>query len=208
MTELVFGLVTSYGIAIILGMTFLSCLAVPLPSSFVMLAGGAFAASGDLSGWQVLASAFCGAVLGDQLGFELGRLGGTPLLTWLKRAPRRAVILGRSGILIDRWGGSAVFFTRWALSPLGPYVNPLAGALGMARLRFMAFGIAGEVVWVTIYVGLGYLFSSNIVWLAELAGNTVGLVTAGSISVLLGYFLWPRLAGSTRTRMRSQAHRS
>lgn len=194
MTDFVFGLVASYGIAIILGITFLSCLAVPVPSSFVMLAGGAFVASGDLRGWQVLAAAFCGAVLGDQLGFELGRLGGASLLTRLKRAPRRALVLGKSGSLIDRWGGSAVFFTRWALSPLGPYVNPLAGALGMARLRFMAFGIAGEAVWVTIYVGLGYLFASNIVWLAELAGNTVGLITAGSISVLLGYNLWRRLA--------------
>lgn len=194
MTDLVFGLVASYGIVIILGITFLSCLAVPVPSSFVMLAGGAFIASGDLTGWHVLAAAFCGAVLGDQLGFELGRLRGTSLLTRLDRSPRRALVLGKSRNLIGRWGGIAVFFTRWALSPLGPYVNPLAGALGMARLRFMAFGIAGEVLWVAIYVGLGYLFASNIVWLAELAGNTVGLVTAGSTSVLLGYFLWRRLA--------------
>jgi membrane protein DedA with SNARE-associated domain len=64
-----------------------------------------------LAARQVLASAFCGAVLGDQLGFELGRLGGTPLLTWLKPAPRRAMVLGKPGRLIDRWCGSAVFFT-------------------------------------------------------------------------------------------------
>ena len=51
LTDLVFSLVASHGIVIILGITFLSCLAVPVPSSFVMLAGGAFVNSGDLMGW-------------------------------------------------------------------------------------------------------------------------------------------------------------
>jgi len=194
MTDLVFGLVASHGIVIILGITFLSCLAVPVPSSFVLLAGGAFVASGDLTGWQVLVAALAGAVLGDQVGYEVGRHGGPALLAWLERAPHRALVVSRSRGLIDRWGGSAVFFTRWALSPLGPYVNPMAGALGMARLRFIAFGIAGEAVWVMIYVGLGYLFASNIDLLADVAGNAVGIITAGSISGLLGYLLWRRLA--------------
>jgi membrane protein DedA with SNARE-associated domain len=194
MTDLLFGLVASHGIAIILGITFLSCLAVPVPSSFVMLAGGAFVSSGDLTGWQVVAAAFGGAVLGDQLGYEVGRRGGAPLLARLERSPRRAQVLNRSRGLIDRWGGSAVFLSRWAMSPLGPYVNPLAGALGMGRLRFVASDWAGEAVWVTIYVGLGYFFASNIVWLAELAGNLMGFVTAGGVTVLLGLFLWRRRA--------------
>jgi len=156
LTDLVFSLVASHGIVIILGITFLSCLAVPVPSSFVMLAGGAFVNSGDLTGWQVVLAAFGGAVLGDQLGYEIGRFGGAPLLARLRRSSARARVLSRSRGLIDRWGGRAVFLTRWAISPLGPYVNPLAGALGMGRLRFAAFGWAGEAVWVTIYVGLGY----------------------------------------------------
>ena len=139
-------------------------------------------------------AAFGGAVLGDQLGYEIGRFGGAPLLARLRRSSARARVLSRSRGLIDRWGGRAVFLTRWAISPLGPYVNPLAGALGMGRLRFAAFGWAGEAVWVTIYVGLGYLFAGNIVWLAGLAGNLMGLVTAGCVTVLLGLFLWRRLA--------------
>ncbi len=64
----------------------------------------------------------------------------------------------------------------------------------MRRLRFAAFVWAEKAVWVTIPVGPGYLFASNIVWLAELAGNLSGIVTAGSVTVLLGLFLWRRLA--------------
>ena len=86
-----------------------------------------------------------------------------------------------------------MFFTRWALSSLGPYVNPLAGRWAWRGCASWPWGSQARL-WVGIYVGLGNLFASNIVWLAELAGNTVGLVTAGSISVLLGYFLCRRLA--------------
>jgi len=80
------------------------------------------------------------------------------------------------------------------LSPPGPYVNPLAGALGMGRLRFVVFAWVGEALWVAIYVALGYMFASKIAGLAELTGNLMGLVTAGSVTLLLGVVLWRRLA--------------
>ena len=69
--EIAFGLVAAYGLVIILLATYLSCLAVPVPTAFVMLAGGAFAASGDLALMDVLLAALTGALIG---GFILGRL--------------------------------------------------------------------------------------------------------------------------------------
>ena len=193
-TDLFFSLVASQGIAIIFSVTILASLAVPVPGSFVVLAGGAFVNSGDLTGWQVVGAAFAGAALGDQIGYEIGRLGGVPLLTRLGQTPARAELFNRSRSLIERWGGSAVFMTRWGLSPLGPHVNPLAGALGMGRLRFVVFALIGEALWVAIYVALGYMFASNIAGLAELTGNLIGSVTAGTITLLLGVVLWRRLA--------------
>jgi membrane protein DedA with SNARE-associated domain len=193
MSELLFGLVSSYGIGIIGVVTFLSCLALPVPSSFVMLAGGAFVASGDLVGWQVVASALAGAILGDQLGYHLGRFGGPTLIERVERAPRRAALVGRGRGMIDRWGGVGVFFTTWAMSPLGPYVNVLAGALGMRRARFTFFDTVGEAIWVAVYVGLGFGFASQVSLLADLATNAVGFLTAGTVAALLGLYLWSRI---------------
>jgi membrane-associated protein len=207
MTDALFELVASHGVLIVTVITFLSCLAMPVPSSFVMLAAGAFVASGDLVGWQVISGALGGAVLGDQTGYELGRRGGAPLLARLNRAPARARILRRARGLLDRWGGGAVFLTRWAMSPLGPYVNPMAGALGMSRPRFATYAIAGEVVWVSLYVGLGFLFGANLNQIAELVGSAVGLLTAGGITLLLGALLWERRKNGRHRNARQGAGR-
>ena len=68
MTELIFELLAGYGVAIVFIVTFLSCFALPIPSSLLMLASGGFAATGDLSLMAVGLSAFGGAVLGDNSG--------------------------------------------------------------------------------------------------------------------------------------------
>jgi membrane-associated protein len=192
MSDTLFGLVASHGLAVIFAMTFLSCLALPVPSSFVMLAGGAFVASDDLVLWQVLAAAFAGAVLGDQLGYHAGRWGGPALIARLEAQPRRAAVVARARAVLGRWGGTGVFFTTWAASPLGPYVNALAGALGMGRWRFTVADTVGEAIWVALYVGLGFLFASRIGELAELASNAVGFVTAASVALVLGLLLLGR----------------
>ena len=80
MTDWFLGLVPVYGLWLIAVVTFASCLALPMPASIVMLAAGGFAASGDLVLWQVMATAVLGAIAGDQLGFSIGRVGGTTLV--------------------------------------------------------------------------------------------------------------------------------
>lgn len=193
MTEIAFGLVASYGIALILAATYLSCLGLPVPTSFVMLAGGAFVASGDLSAANVLAAALAGAVLGDQTGYHLGRIGGTALTDRLERHPARAVVFARARRIVDRWGGVGVFFSTWLVSPLGPYVNLLAGATRLGWIRFTFWDSVGEAIWVGVYVGLGYAFAGRIAQLADLLGNSIAFLTAAVVTVLLGLFLARRL---------------
>jgi len=82
MTELFLSLVIQYGVIILFVTTFLSCIALPVPASLVMLAGGGFAANGDLSLAGVLGAAYLGAVLGDQAGFRIGRSGAV----WLEKS--------------------------------------------------------------------------------------------------------------------------
>jgi membrane protein DedA with SNARE-associated domain len=190
MTDLFFSLVSTYG-ALVVGLaTFLSCLALPIPSSFVMLAGGAFVASGDLAFFAVVLAAFAGAVIGDQVGFRAGRYGGEMMADRLTASPARAAVLGRAQAFVDRWGVTGVFLSRWLFSPLGPWVNFAAGATGMGALRFTLSDIVGEALWVALYVGLGYLFAANIETLASLLGNAVAAVTAAAVTAGLGVLLW------------------
>ncbi len=189
MSDAILALVAEYGVALVAIAAFASCLAVPIPTGLIMLAAGAFAASGDLVGWQVVAAAFLGAVAGDQVGFGIGRLGGARLGWEASLGPRRAALLARSRRIIDQWGGAGVFFTTWLLAPLGPWVNLIAGATGLGWLRFTLWDAAGEAIWVGFYFGAGYLFAGRIVELASVLANSVGLLVASLASVLLGFML-------------------
>jgi membrane protein DedA with SNARE-associated domain len=183
-SEALLGLVAAYGVPAVLAFTFLSCLAVPVPTSLVMLAAGAFAAAGDLVLWRVALAAYLGAVAGDQAGFGLGRLAEARVTAALAR-PDRAARVAPARAAVDRWGGVGVFLTRWLFSPLGPWVNLLAGAGGFRWPAFTAWAAAGEAVWVALYIGLGFAFASQIEALAVLLGNSAGLLAAALVAALL-----------------------
>lgn len=200
-SETLFALVSDHGALALAIATFLSCLAVPVPTSLMMLAAGAFVASGDMAAGPALAGAFAGAVLGDQAGFGLGRVSGTALTGWLRRNPARAATLARAEASMARRGGLAVFLSRWLFSPLGPYVNFLAGGAAMNWGLFTLAGLLGEAVWVTSYIGLGYGFGGNLALLADMLANSVALLSAGLIAAVLGLTLW-RGARISRRRAR------
>ena len=190
MSETVFALVTAYGVYVIFASAFLSCLALPIPTSLMMLSGGAFATTGDLSLWQVILAAYAGAVIGDQAGFAIGRFGGAPVLERIARKPARHAVLERARRLVDRHGGIGVFLSTWLFAPLGPWVNFVAGATGLGWARFTLWDVLGEVVWVTVYVGLGMAFASQVALVADVMGDVVGLLAA--LGIAAGAGLWIR----------------
>ncbi|OOY16072.1 DedA family protein [Thioclava sp. DLFJ4-1] len=167
--------------------TFLSCLAIPAPSSLMMIASGAFVASGDLDLATVGGAAFTGAVIGDQVGFQLGRRAERFLP---HPDTKRGALVAKAMAALRKRGAVTVFFTRWMFSALGPWVNLAAGASGFAHRRFTLADLAGEAVWVTTYVGLGITFGANLDAAAELAGNALGLLGAGAAAFAFGWWLW------------------
>ncbi|MDE9448885.1 DedA family protein [Aliiroseovarius sp. Z3] len=197
-TETVFALLSAYGPIVVFASAFLSCLALPIPTSIMMLAGGAFAVTGDISLTNVVLAAFLGAVIGDQTGYAIGRFGGATVLDHLAQRPARQAVLSRARIFVDRWGSVGVFLSTWAVAPLGPWVNFVAGATGLGWLRFAIWDILGEMVWVTLYVGLGYNFAARIESLASLLGNAAGLLVALVVAVVMA--LWIRAVMRAKDR--------
>lgn len=188
MTETIFALITTYGVYVIFASAFLSCLALPIPTSLMMLSGGAFVATEDLVLWQVITAAYGGAIVGDQAGYLIGRYGGAPLIEKIARSPVRAATLNRARAMVDRSGGLGVFFSTWLTAPLGPWVNFIAGATGLTWARFTFWDILGEVIWVTLYVGLGFVFASQVGTVAEIMGNVIGLIAAAAVAIAM--ILW------------------
>ncbi len=183
MNETFFELVAIYGTGVVGLSSFLSCLLIPIPTALVMLAGGAFAAAGDLQLSWVLLAAYLGALLGDQTGYRLGRLFGPRLAIVADTRPKAQVAYKKARVMVAERGGTAVFFSTWALAPLGPYVNIAAGAGGLDALTFTLYDAAGEAIWVGFYVLMGYYFAADIVTLASVLSNAVGFVVATALAL-------------------------
>ena len=189
LTETLLASLPSYGLPLLALVVCISCLGAPLPASIVMMLMGALAAAGDFSLSMVVATALAAAVGGDQIGYALGRTGGRRLVLGLsKNKSRRAAIL-RAEKEMDARGNVAVFLTRWLLSPLGPYVNLLAGAAGFPWARFTFVGALGEAVWVILYTSLGAGFSDSVSRIAEVSGNISGFLAAAAVALFLGWKL-------------------
>jgi membrane protein YqaA with SNARE-associated domain len=65
-----------YGLPVLFGALLIGAVGIPMPASMMLLAAGSFVAQGDLSLWWVLALASIAAILGDNVGYCLGRCGG------------------------------------------------------------------------------------------------------------------------------------
>jgi membrane protein DedA with SNARE-associated domain len=181
-------LVPTYGPWLMAAATYLSCLALPVPVSILMLSAGGFVASGDLVGWQIVGSALGGAVAGDQTGYFLGRFGGKAWMERLGRDPKSGKLVKRAAEQMDRRGSLGIFLTRWLFTVVGPYANFAAGAGGFSWAKFSVWGGLGEAIWVGMYIALGYGFAGNIQAASDMAGSMLGILAG--VAAMLGFGTW------------------
>lgn len=193
MTDALFGLVADYGVWVLAASCYLSCLLVPIPTSLLMLAGGAFVAAGDLDGSTALAGAWLGAVLGDQTGYAVGRRFGPLLERFADQRVSRQKLYRRATETVRHKGEIGVFFSTWLFAPLGPWVNMAAGASGLAWHRFSLWDAAGEAIWVFGYIALGYSFAGQLTLIGDLTSSLSGFLAAAAITALLGWMLLRRM---------------
>ncbi|MCM5557874.1 DedA family protein [Pleomorphomonas sp. JP5] len=190
MTDTLLALVPTYGSWLVLIALLLSCLALPVPSSILVMTAGGFAASGDLVLWQVQAMALAGFVIGDQVAYALARTGGKSLIIGFRRRPGVDRLFGRAQMLLDRHGVLAVFLSRTIFSPLGPYLGYLSGSLGLPWLSFTLAAVAGALCWCAGYSLLGYAFATQIADIALMIGNAMGFLLGGLLVAATAWYLW------------------
>ncbi|WP_035795026.1 DedA family protein [Kitasatospora mediocidica] len=162
---------------------------IPLPGEIALVSAGLLASKGTVNPVLVGLCAVAGAVIGDSIGYAIGRKGGKPLFEKLGRkfpahfGPDHLATAERA---FNRWGMWAVFFGRF-IALLRIFAGPLAGALRMPYWKFLIANVLGGVIWaggttVAVYyagkVVEKYLqsFSWVALVLAVLAGATSALV--------------------------------
>ena len=187
MSDYLLGLLSVYGVPVLFSALLIGCAGLPLPSSLLLVAAGAFVEQGDLNGWLVIVSASVGSVVGDNIGFFIGRWGGDRLARRLSRLAGGEGNLAQAQHSLRRWGALGIFLTRWLITPLGGLMNLAAGASDYPWLRFLLIDIAGEVLWVVIYVAVGTIFSDRIQIASDLLGDFTWLAAGGAVALFLGW---------------------
>lgn len=149
-------LLSTYGYLAVGVMVGVESLGIPVPGETTLIAAALYAGSTHrLSIVGVVAAAAAGAILGDNIGYGIGRWGGFRLLRRYGHYVRFDAERLKVGFYVfDRHGGKVVFFGRF-VSILRTYAAFLAGTMKMAWRRFLAFNAAGGILWALIY-GVGY----------------------------------------------------
>jgi membrane-associated protein len=166
-----------YGYPVIWLTIFVAAVGLPLPISLMMLAAGAFAATGDFQIVLLAIVAISASVSGDCSGYFLGRSVGRKMLARLERGKGRRFIsqevLARSQDYFKRRGGWAVFLSRFLFSGLGGITNFVAGIEKYPFPRFLLLDFLGETLGAIVPLLLGYAFGES--W--EAVGGILGSVS-------------------------------
>ncbi len=150
-------LLQHWGYWVVFGAMLLENAGLPLPGETVTLLGGYAAGSGHLNVFGVMAAAAGGAILGDNLGYWVGRRAGWGLVLrvgrLLRRSPEQMESLRTSFL---RHAGKSVLIGRF-VAVLRVLAGPLAGAVHMPYRRFVLFNCLGAVLWAGTMVSLAWL---------------------------------------------------
>jgi membrane protein DedA with SNARE-associated domain len=146
-----------YGLWAVFGALMLESLGLPLPGETLLVAGAALASQGELDLVALLVTAWSAAVLGDNLGYAIGRFGGRQLiLRHGRHVGLSASRFARVEAFFRRFGAWVVFGARF-FALLRQLNGPVAGAVGMGWWRFLACNALGAAAWVAAW-GLGVFF--------------------------------------------------
>jgi membrane protein DedA with SNARE-associated domain len=176
-----------YGLPVLFGVILIASIGLPLPVSFMLVAAGSFAKQGELKLSSVMIVACCAAIIGDHIGYGLSRWGGRRLVDRVTARVGGASKVKKAEALSQRWGAAGVFFSRWLVTELGPWINITSGITGFPWRRFVIWDVLGEILWVTLYVGLGYMFSDRVQYLAEILGNLAWVILGLIVATILGW---------------------
>jgi membrane-associated protein len=188
-TDQVLAALLVYGLPVLFGVILICSVGIPFPISLMLVAAGSFVEQGEMQLWQVIVVASVAAVLGDQIAYGLSRWGGRRLINRISRKIGGEANIKQAEALTKRWSGAGIFLSRWLITAFGPWVNVASGIAAYPWRRFLLWDVLGEVLWVILYVGIGYAFSNRVQTIAEILGNLSWVIVGLIATVILGWKL-------------------
>ena len=179
-------LIAQYGYWVVAAAVGIESMGIPVPGETMLVTAAVYAgATHQLNIVLVIVTAAVGAIVGDNLGFEIGRRFGYPLLLrhgHLLRITASRIKLGQ--LVFLRQGGKVVFFGRF-IAVLRALAAVLAGVNCMPWSRFLVFNASGAVAWAGGYGTVAYILGEQVERFTKPVGVAilVGAVAGGILFI-------------------------
>lgn len=165
------------------------------PGEVTLLIAGLLASQGIVHIWGLIIAGSLGAIIGDNTGYWIGRLGGLPLLRRFgKYFFFKEKHLGATQKYFQSHGGKTLVFGRF-ISVIKVFIPISAGISHMPYGRFLAYELAGAILSVTTVLALGFFFGESWRLVKDLLGwggaVAFGLIVAGAAAAYF-YRRWRR----------------
>ncbi len=176
-------LLATYGYVAVFVFVGIESLGIPVPGETMLVTAAIYAGTtGRLSIFWVIVASSAGAIVGDNIGYTIGRTGGYALLKRYGpyiRLEENRLRLGQ--YLFHKQGPKVVFFGRF-FSVLRIFAAFLAGVNHMRWRRFLFYNAAGGIIWSTLYGVAAYLLGQQLLRLSSRVD--VVLAIAGVIVII------------------------
>jgi membrane protein DedA with SNARE-associated domain len=185
------GFVRHYGAFAVMPILAIEAVGAPVPGESLLIFASVLAGRGEMSLPALLVSAWAGSVMGDNLGYLIGRkLGRGAVLRYGAKVGLTEERFSGIESTYIRYGYATVLFARF-FSILRQLNGILAGILGMSWWRFALLDAVGAALWVIVWVFAPAYFSEHLSVIIALAHHTkviISVLIAG-LTLVLGYFI-------------------
>ncbi len=166
---------------------------IPVPGETALVAGAVLASQGVMVLWEVLVVAAVAAIIGDNIGYWIGRKGGRALLLrWRITRSTAERLLPPGERFFSRHGPKTVFLARF-IAGLRVVAAWIAGITHMPWPIFLRWNALGGIVWAFGYGLLAYYFGKAVVNAISTYGLYAGLVLlVVAVSGFVGFRYWRR----------------
>jgi membrane protein DedA with SNARE-associated domain len=175
-----------YGYWAVFVPVFLETAGLPLPGETSLLFAGVASSTGRIDVFWTIVVGASAAILGDNVGYLIGRFGGRRLVMKLAHIGGIEKSLAWGEDYFERRGGITVFFARW-LPGLRIFGAWIAGMVHMKWWKFALWNAAGGIAWTTSIVLLGHFFGKSIHVVERVLGigGVIALVLAAAVLIVL-----------------------
>ncbi|HZV67151.1 MAG TPA: DedA family protein/thiosulfate sulfurtransferase GlpE [Telluria sp.] len=175
-------LIQTYGVFLVFATVLIEQIGMPIPAFPVLIVAGALAAQGQVSWPVVLAVSLAACLISDYFWFRAGRFYGKRILKLLcKISLSPDYCVSQTEDNFNRYGPKSLVVAKF-VPGFNTIAPPLAGAMGTSTARFLAFSVAGGLLWSGVGIGIGAYFHTSVDQVLDVL-ETMGTT---ALSVLVG----------------------